>query len=137
MNNLAAAIGLAQMPSALDILFKHRRNAQVYKSYFAKTDCIIPCKQATGADSSYWVFTALLKDPSFNRDLLIQRLNSMGIGAGLVHIPNDTYSAFSDSKTSLKETRFFANRQISLPCGWWLSEKDCAKIAQSVINLLR
>lgn len=136
MNNLAAAIGMAQIPHAADILSKHKRNAEIYKSYFSKTDRIACCSQVTGSESSYWVFTTLLKDPEVNRDLLLQKLNSIGIGAGLVHVPNDLYSAFSQSKTSLKGTRFFADRQISLPCGWWLSERDCSKIAKNLLNLL-
>ena len=136
MNNLSASIGLAQLPFAENIVSQHRRNAEIYKSYFEKTKSLVSSTQVEDANSSYWVFTTLLKDPDFDRDTLIKKLHSEGIGAGLVHMPNDTYSAFSASKTDLPGTRFFANRQISLPCGWWLSENDCEDIAKSILRLL-
>ena len=69
------------------------------------------------------------------RNRLIEALNSEGIEAGLVHLPNDIYSAFKESKTPLPGTRAFSSTQISLPCGWWLTAKDCEFIGNRVLKL--
>ena len=136
MNNLSAAIGLSQLPHMADIIMAHRRNAKTYLDMFEHSKLIAPARQVSGATSSFWVFTMLLQGPTIDRDYLMEKLNQQGIGAGLVHVPNDMYSAFASSRTDLPGTAFFAKHQISLPCGWWLRESDCEDIARSVLRLL-
>ena len=60
-----------------------------------------------------------------------------GIAAGLVHLSNDIYTAFDVFAADLPGTRGFGARQISLPCGWWLSEDDCRHIAERVVSIGR
>ena len=86
---------------------------------------------------SYWVYTALVADERIDRDRLLEDLNAEGIMAGLVHLPNDLYSAFKPYDAELPGLRRFGDRQISLPCGWWLSEADCAHIAGRVHALAK
>lgn len=136
MNNISAAIGLSQMPHIQGLLDAHRRNAEVYKAAFACRNDILPAAVPDEALSSHWVYTAIVVDEGVNRDELLEDLNQKGIAAGLVHLPNDLYTAFKSSKTDLPGTRYFSDRQISLPCGWWLSEEDCGKIAAEVLFML-
>ena len=137
MNNIAAAIGLAQMPHLQRILGQHRRNAAVYHEAFRGSSSIRPLRVPEGAVSSYWVYSALVVDENVDRDRLLEALNADGIAAGLVHLPNDLYSAFGKYDAELSGVRRFADRQISLPCGWWLSEEDCVEIAARVHALAR
>jgi len=135
MNNISAAIGLSQMKHIDNILNIHRKNASIYANSFINSKFIKSLEVPEGANSSYWVYTCLIADGSV-RDTLLEKLNAKGIGAGLVHIPNDNYSAFSEFQTALPETRLFEKHQISLPCGWWLSEKDCEYIAEQTLEIL-
>ncbi|OIN85853.1 MAG: hypothetical protein AUJ12_07915 [Alphaproteobacteria bacterium CG1_02_46_17] len=135
MNNVAAAIGLAQMPYIGKLIDAHRANAAVYQKCFANSNVIHSLDVPSQATSSFWVFTALVNDPQIDRDLLLEALNQEGIAAGLVHMPNDSYSAFKESLTDLPETHKFASTQISLPCGWWLGAEDCEHIATRVLEL--
>lgn len=137
MNNVAAAIGLSQLPHIERILAAHRRNAAVYDEVFANARAIRPLSIPDEAVSSYWVYTALVADERIDRNQLLENLNAEGIAAGLVHLPNDLYSALKDEETELPGVRRFADRQISLPCGWWLSERDCAHIAERANALAR
>lgn len=130
MNNLAAAVGLSQMSHIQGILETHRRNGAVYNDAFRNSRIIRPLSVPDAAVSSYWVYTALVADDRIDRDKLLENLNAEGIAAGLVHLPNDIYSAFKDRLVPLPGVRQFADRQISLPCGWWLSQSDCAHIAE-------
>lgn len=137
MNNLAGAIGLCQLEHVDKILDGHRRNADIYNKIFSGSDSIKPAEQESSALSSYWVFTCLLTGMEDKRDLLVEKLNDEGIGAGLVHVPNHTYSAFKENERQLPGTEFFASNQISLPCGWWLSEQDCELIANTVLKTIK
>jgi dTDP-4-amino-4,6-dideoxygalactose transaminase len=132
MNNVAAAIGLSQMPRLPGILEAHRRNGAAYNRAFAQSRTVRLLTIPKAAVSSYWVYSALLSAPQVDRDMLLEHLNSEGIAAGLVHVPNDTYSAFKAYRAELPGVREFAARQISLPCGWWLSEEECTHIAARV-----
>jgi dTDP-4-amino-4,6-dideoxygalactose transaminase len=131
MNNIAAAIGLSQMPHIDRILGQHRRNGAAYTRAFRNSRTIRPLVVPDEAEPSYWVYTALTDD-SVDRDRLLENLNAEGIAAGLVHLPNDIYSAFKHYDSTLPGVRRFADRQISLPCGWWLDEADCQYIADRV-----
>lgn len=137
MNNVSAAIGISQMKHVDRILEQHRKNANVYRKFFDKSDLIKNLNVPKEAGSSYWVYTCLVQANSLVRDKLLESLNLEGIGAGLVHLPNDTYSAFKEFQVELPETRKFEGMQISLPCGWWMEEKDCENIADRVSELLK
>jgi dTDP-4-amino-4,6-dideoxygalactose transaminase len=86
--------------------------------------------------SSYWVFTVLIELSEQKRNWILEKLNNEGIGAGLVHLPNNNYSCFEESNSSLIQTELFAATQISLPCGWWLESKDIEYIASQLIILV-
>lgn len=136
MNNIAAAIGISQMKSVDKILSQHRTNAAVYRKVFSNSKQIKNLEIPQEANSSYWVYTCLVNSNSNVRDTLLEKLNLEGIGAGLVHLPNDIYSAFNEFSIELPETRYFEEHQISLPCGWWISEKESEEIATRVLDLL-
>ena len=135
MNNISAAIGLSQMKHIDKILSAHRKNASIYSHIFKNNEYIKSLEVPIEASSSYWVYTCLVSDSTI-RDILLDKLNEIGIGAGLVHLPNDNYSAFNKFKVPLPETRLFEKHQLSLPCGWWLSESDCEHIAIQTLEIL-
>jgi dTDP-4-amino-4,6-dideoxygalactose transaminase len=135
MNNISATIGLSQMKYISNLLDLHRRNAKVYSKIFTNESLIKKIDVPLKAKSSYWVYTFIFNGKETNRDKLIKNLNLAGIEAGLVHLPNDIYSAFEKFKTFLPGTRSFSSTQISIPCGWWLTLKDCEFIANKVIKL--
>ena len=135
MNNISAAIGLVQLNYIDRLIEKNKKNANIYQNAFNKSNIIKTIKLPNEATSSYWVYTCLFKGGKNKRDLLIEKLISEGIAAGLVHIPNHKYSAFEDFYTNLPGTKEFSDHQISLPCGWWLTEKNCEHIASRVKTL--
>tara|TARA_R110000803_G_scaffold36616_4_gene78663 strand:+ start:1623 stop:2768 length:1146 start_codon:yes stop_codon:yes gene_type:complete len=136
MNNLAAAIGISQIPHMKSLVDKHRKNAKLYSDLFLKNSEINSLKYPSASSPSFWVYTVLL-DEKINRDKVIEALNSVGINAGLVHVPNHPYTCFKDSFVSLHGVDEFAKRQVSLPCGWWLSSEDVNFIAKTLLNLCK
>ncbi len=135
MNNVAAAIGLAQIPHIGSIVGTHQRNAALYDNLLKSNQQIVPIKRPRGSEPAFWVYTVVLSNPSIDRDELLAALSAQGIHAGVVHVPNDEYSAFARFGAELPGVRAFASRQFSLPCGWWLDETDIRFVASTVSSL--
>jgi len=135
MNNVAAAIGLSQLPHIERIVSGHTRNAQIYRRNFLFVNSIEPLLYPSNSYPSYWVMTCLL-DEQIDRDAVILKLKEHGIDAGVVHTPNHNYTCFKDSLVELPHTEYFSKHQISLPCGWWLTEEDIKFISEKVIEVL-
>ena len=136
MNNVSAAIGLANLPNMPLILEKHRSNARDLANWLEGHPKVITLKSDPRSLSSNWVFTLRLNVSEEDRDEIIENLNAIGIGAGLVHLPNNRYSAFKDSQQTLINTDLFASSQLSLPCGWWLDREDIRVIANELLSQL-
>lgn len=138
MNNVAAAIGLSQMPHIDHILGRHRCNAALFEELFEGFPCVAPHYRVHGGGSSHWVYSMKVTDNSrLKRDELLHALNAEGIMAGVVHVPNDDYTCFKEFQADLPGVRQFASTQFSLPCGWWLEEEDVRHIARRVKELTR
>ena len=135
MNNISAAIGMAQMKHIGAMLKAHQSNGAEYNEAFRDSAYIKPLWVPVQAKSSYWVYTCLFAGSEELRDELIERLNAEGIAAGLVHLPNDMYSAFEEFRADLPGTVKFSASQISLPCGWWVSAEDCRFIVARVLEI--
>lgn len=138
MNNVSAAIGLAQLPYIDHNLGKHRCNAALYDEIFDGFEHVAPNYRLKEAESSHWVYAMQVRESSrLKRDELLQALNAEGIMAGVVHVPNDDYTCFKQFRDDLPGVREFANKQFSLPCGWWLNETDVRHIADRVKELTK
>jgi len=138
MNNIAAAIGLSNLPHIQSILDTHRHNASIYENEFKDFDKLELCTPPDPKGSSYWVYTLQVSKTSpLTRDQLLKALNDEGIMAGVVHVRNDNYTAFSKFKVNnLTGVDYFSTHQFSLPVGWWLSEEDIKHIARRVKDIL-
>ncbi len=136
MNNVAAAIGLANLPHMPDLLARHRQNAAIYDELLMKSNKIKPIKRPENCSPAFWVYTVVLQDATIDRDALCQALGAEGIHAGQVHVPNDDYACFAVYRRSLPGLRDFSSRQLSLPCGWWLSIEDVRFIGEKLLALL-
>jgi dTDP-4-amino-4,6-dideoxygalactose transaminase len=137
MNNIAAAIGLSQLPHVDAILAAHRRNAQYYTEALSSHLEVKPLKHAAKCNPSHWVYTLVLQEETLDRDRIVQQLVLRGIHAGVVHVPNQDYSAFSKYKGALPGVDQFSSRQFALPCGWWISEDDAQHIVSELIGILK
>ena len=133
MNNLSAAIGLTQIDHIDNILLKHRQNAKQFSESFKDQKDIYSLKYPENSNPSFWVYTVLLSE-SVDRDSVLMRMNKLGIGAGLVHIPNHPYACFKESFEILEGVEYFHKHQISLPCGWWINEDSIKEISNALIE---
>jgi dTDP-4-amino-4,6-dideoxy-D-glucose/dTDP-4-amino-2,4-dideoxy-beta-L-xylose transaminase len=128
MNDIAASIGLANISHVADLVARHRENAAWYSQALHDVPGITPPPDDPA--SSWWLYCLLADD----RASLIEHLAQRGIAASPVHRRNDTHPAFHYPNGPLPGVDHFAEREVAIPCGWWLTEKDRARVVAGVIE---
>ncbi|HLC95490.1 MAG TPA: DegT/DnrJ/EryC1/StrS family aminotransferase, partial [Patescibacteria group bacterium] len=117
MHDISATIGLVQIKYAKKIIETYHRNGELYHKLFN-------IKSDRRNYAVYWTYTTLVE----NRAKVMKALEREGIASGIIHPRNDLYPIFKSSKRSLPGVDFYAKRELSLPCGWWVTKRDIKKI---------
>jgi dTDP-4-amino-4,6-dideoxygalactose transaminase len=130
MNDLAATLGLCNLPEALEASKKAQQNALYYEEHLKSSDEFT--KMPVGYPNDVWLYTILAKD----RIGFGQVLKDRGVASSPVHTRCDRHPAFM--RAAGKEYRLpgldhFASRNLAIPVGWWLSEADRDCVVQ-VLN---
>lgn len=127
-SNVAAAIGLAQMPYIDGILARHRANSARYDREIT-TPRVEKLRRSTDSVSSCWIYSLLVDDPAAFKAYATER----GVAVDVVHVRNDRYSVFRDfADPNLPGLTSFASRLMNIPVGWWLSDDDVTHIVEVV-----
>lgn len=130
MNDVTATIGLEQLKYVGGTIEKHRANARRYNEAFRDTKAVQLLRYKNDRKSSYWLYTIRVK----NRSKFMEHMKIAGITVSQVHVRNDTHTAFKDFKIDLPGVDEFASEQVSIPVGWWLTDKDLATIINAAIE---
>lgn len=130
LSDVDAAVGLANLQHVRGLVHAHRYHAVMYDNAFRGLPGITLAEHDPGC--SYWVYPMLVD----RRDEFIAFLEERGIQASQVHRRNDTHPAFKaaahPSVGLLPGLDAFAARQVNIPCGWWLTERDVAHVIAAV-----
>lgn len=130
MNDISAAIGLANLPYALLHSSYHRRNAMRYWQAFKDLHPRVRVPPFNSG-SSYWIYTILVDD----RESFTKWMTEREIMVSQVHRRVDEHPAFRSAafgNTVLVGLNEFAAHQVSIPVGWWLSEGEVETIIEAV-----
>jgi len=123
MNDISAAIGLANIRYVDEILEKVTRNA-------ARYDIAFDVKRKYGVVSNNWLYTIHVSDSS----QFISYMKENGVECSQVHARNDTKTIFAQSpKDALPGVDAFDKSHVCIPVGWWVTDDDITKI----IDLIR
>lgn len=129
LNDIAAAIGLANLPRLRETVHAHRQNARWLREHLSGLDGVTLPRWDPG--SSWWLFTVLVED----RNGFIAHLAARGIAASPVHARNDHHTAFRSAAYgpgALPGLDRFAAREVAIPVGWWLTDSDRQRITDAV-----
>jgi len=74
------------------------------------------------------LYTIRVNDPA----AWIAALAEYGVEASPVHRRNDVHPAFGGSHTPLPGVDAFANHEIAIPVGWWVTDEDVSTVADAV-----
>ena len=129
MNDMASALGLANLPHMPWIVRTHRETADYYQALLRYCPQVqIP---PASKESSWWLYTVLVEDPQD----FIRHMGERGIECSPVHKRNDVHTAFSRNAGTdhyLPGVDAFADHEVAIPVGWWLSELDKATVVRGV-----
>lgn len=126
MNDISATIGISNLKKLSDIILKTRRNAQYYNNAFKKLDYVktVPVPHR----NDYWLYILLVdRKPEF-----MAYMRDHGIETSLVHARNDIQPIFKSAKRKLPGLEKFWKKQVCIPVGWWLTDKEVKFIADKV-----
>lgn len=130
LNDVLATIGIEQMKHVGNIVSKYHSNGELYRKLLIDIPGLTNIKRESNCYSTYWAYTFLVD----NRDGLINRLKEEGIDSMQIHPRNDKWSMFKESKRDLPGVDYFDERELSIPCGWWVSDEDVFKISSIIKN---
>ena len=128
MNNVNATIGLVQLEHISAILDRHISNGRYYDAQFQSIPEVDFARCDALAKPSYWLYT-LLTD--YAEDIE-KALNAAGVMASKLHRPNSLHSIFKSSRVELPGLEKFYKRLLHIPCGWWVSDEDRARIVEII-----
>lgn len=126
MNDISASIGLANVSDVPEIVARHRENARWYCDHLENRPGVFVPQYDPA--SAWWLFTLLVDQ----RDGFIEHLKRRGIDASPVHARNDKHPGFNFPNGPLPGVDHFTTRNVAIPVGWWLSDKDRQEIAWAV-----
>lgn len=129
MNNLTAAIGLAQMPYIKAIIESHISNGKRFDAGIVDSKRVKKLRRPENCQSAHWIYSLLVDDVKEFKTFM----EAKGIATDTVHVRNDRYSVFKQfRRDDLPGVDDFCSRMINIPVGWWLSDEDVQHIIRSV-----
>ena len=128
MNDIAATIGLCNLPNLPNMVKKHHDNYQILYKELTGIDGLETLENRSDVYSSSWIMTILVK----NRNDFMRKMKECGIGVSRVHDRNDKHDCLKEFKTMLPNTDYVCNNICCIPCGWWVNEEDRQYIADSI-----
>ena len=128
MNDINAAIGLANLARVDEILYRHRDNAAYYDRELAGVPGLELTQRAGDRASSFWIYPMKVE----NRDAFIKRMTEAGIAVSPVHERNDLHSCVRAFRQPLPGLDYVAERLVCIPVGSWVSDDDRQHIADTI-----
>ena len=129
MNDIAATIGLENIKHTEKLNACFHRNGVLFTKLLKNIPGVTLIKRDLKNDYSiFWAYCIIVE----NRGALIEKLAREGVASGQIHPRNDVYSMFSMSKRHLPNVDAFSERELSLPCGWWVDEDEVGRICDII-----
>ena len=134
MTNVAAAIGLAQLERADELIDKKRRLAELYREALSGLPVEMQAEQVD-TRHSYWMISVLVKDPEL-RDPLRAHMAADGIETRPLFYPVHTMPMYDRSYRRHPVAEDLAWRGMNLPSWPGLQPEQVKTIAASMASFL-
>lgn len=128
MNDIAAAIGIKNIPHAKESVFDHRKNSKIFIDRIRNNDIVIPEWDENG---SYWIFSLHVINGRKNE--FLEYMKNISITVSPVHYRNDEYDCTIEFREfDLPGVNQFSDTQVCIPNGWWLTEDELDYIVEKI-----
>ncbi len=130
MNDVAATIGLAQLPHLDGVVAAQQANAAFYDT--ALGSCTVRQFVPAKASGAWWLYTLLLPARHIREDFT-GWMRSRGIAVSQVHARLDGHSCLREFRGGpLPGVTEFYDRMCCIPVHWALTEEDRQRVADAV-----
>lgn len=128
MNNVTAAMGLAQLRHVEDVVGSCISNGRYYDRALSKVPGVFTVPYYADTAPSYWLYTMKVDC----RDDFIRAMRSRGVEASPLHHRSDTHSVFAYAKRELPGLEQWCEKFVHIPCGWWVGAEEREKIVEAI-----
>lgn len=128
MNNINAAIGIANIAHSNRIVQRHKDNAAYYATELANVPGISLLESKVECESSFWIYTLHAE----NKVGFIKYMKESGIHVSQVHDRNDKHVCLKDFQSFLPGMDKTSKTMICIPCGWWVSDENRQYIVDTI-----
>ena len=126
MNDIQAAIGLAQLPRLDEENARRAKVAEQYRALLSDVPGIeLPSRKSDRTSSNHLFFILAEK-----RDALVEKLRSSGVDVGVHYRRNDQYPMYEEQ--NLPNTEYFWGRVLSLPMHLALTDEQIDYVADVI-----
>ena len=122
-----AAIAKIQMKKLPTFLRQRKKNAQILTEFLQNHDIILP-RERKNEVMNWYLYTVALKQ----RDKIMNKLNSTGIGAAVYYNPPIHQTPYYKTKKTLTTTEWASRHVISLPIHPKVKKSDLLKIKKTL-----
>jgi perosamine synthetase len=126
MNNISAALGLGNLVGVHWRIARRENIAKIYDSQIKRVDISFMDREG----SSNWLYTINVHE----RDRFIEKMNSLGIPASVVHVGIDRNELFGGIRKELQGQRYFDKHHVCLPIHSSLTDEDILKVVDAVMS---
>jgi dTDP-4-amino-4,6-dideoxygalactose transaminase len=141
LTDIAAALGLQQLPRAEAFRARREAIADAYDAAFADLPVVRPARPRAGDTHAWHLYVLRLADGApITRDTLIERLYAAGIGCSVHYIPLHLHPYWRE-RYDLRPEQFphsqrAYERMLSLPLFSRMGDADVARVVQAVRGAL-
>lgn len=128
MNDLAAALGLANYPHVANLVARHKENAAFYDEALRHVPGVTLLARYDSCSPSFWLYTLRVAE----RDRFCQHMLARGIQVNRVHGRNDTLTALYAYRRPLPVMDAVDQDRICIPVGWWVTENARQQIVDAI-----
>lgn len=128
MNDIAAYIGLCQLPHLHRLLKTQRDNAAYYSESLANLDGVELLRPPAEAVSTHWLYGILVRE----RERFIEHMGRQAIEVSPVHRSNLKLTVFRNAEVTLPDLERFDDQIVCIPNGYWVSAQNREFIAQQI-----
>ena len=137
MNNITAALGLAQIQRSANQISRKRKINSWYKKGLSEIDFIDFQEEMVGSESICWMTSFTLRsDSNISRDELINKLKLNGIDSRPVFPSISQYEIWGYAPQIPNVSKLIGDKGINLPSGVTLSEASVRKVIETVRGIL-
>jgi dTDP-4-amino-4,6-dideoxygalactose transaminase len=141
LTDIAAALGLQQLPRAEAFRARREAIAGAYDAAFADLPVLLPPRPAAGDTHAWHLYVLRLAEGApLTRDALIERLYAAGIGCSVHYIPLHLHPYWRD-RYGLRPEHFPHSQRayehmLSLPLFSRMTDDDVARVVRAVRSAL-